>query len=409
MNEGHIRQAYPMIVVGAGPVGLTLALVLAQADIPVVVLEKGREPSPEWRASTIHPATLELLHPYGLIDELLARGLQAAKVQYRDRTTGLYAEFDYGMLADETSFPFRLQCPQSTFVQVVYNHLRNLPSASIRFETELINYTQNGDSVSVNVRTPYGEESLIGSMLLGADGARSTVRRTMGVDFSGYTLEERFLLVGTPQSFHHYIPDIAYVNYISDPDEFLFILRVPEAWRLLYPVAAGVTDEVALDPDRVQNTLQRALHTSDDFPIIEHMIYRVHQRVADWFWEGRVVLLGDAAHVNSPFGGLGLNSGVHDAVDLGIRLRRTIIEKTRMEDELRAYSNSRRAVALKYVRQISERNTNVVSEKDPVRRLTLQRELAAEANDPVRARQWLMRSSLLAALKDQGIGKPLVI
>ncbi|WP_067930072.1 FAD-dependent oxidoreductase [Alicyclobacillus kakegawensis] len=397
---------HPVVIVGAGPVGLTVAEILTSQGIPVTVLEKGSTPSKEWRASTFHAATLELLEPTGLSEALVSRGLKAETVQYRDRVRGLFAEFDCSLIRDETRYPFRLQCPQSTYVQVVYERLQQRPSADIRFNAEVVDFTQDGDGVTVQVDTPSGREEIRASFLLGADGARSSVRKRLGFAFSGYTLEQRFLLIGTPVSFNQYLPEIAYVNYISDPDQFLFILRVPEAWRLLYPVPPEVSDEAALAEEPIQASMQQALGTEDRFPIVERMIYRVHQRVSERFYDGRVILLGDAAHVNSPLGGLGLNSGIHDAVDLGRRFLRIAEYRDfdRIVEELETYSEVRRQVALAYVRQISERNTNVLTEKDPVRRLQLQQEMAAEAADPVRARQWLLRSTLLQAVREQGIG-----
>ncbi|MCL6593804.1 MAG: FAD-dependent monooxygenase [Alicyclobacillus sp.] len=397
----------PVVVVGAGPVGMTAAVILSLQDIPVVLLEKSDLPNREWRASTFHAATLELIESTGLTGELMRRGLIADKIQYRDRERGLFAEFDCSLIANDTKYPFRLQCPQSTYVQVLYERLQQLNNVQMHFHAEVVGFDQDAQGVTVHYQTPNGVHSVRASFLLGADGARSTIRKTLGFEFAGYTLEERFLLVGTPVPFDRFIPDLAFVNYISDPEEFLFILRVPEAWRFLYPIPPEVPNEVALDDDRIQLTMRRALHTDEYFPIIERMIYRVHQRVSERFYQGRVVLLGDAAHVNSPLGGLGLNSGIHDAVDLSRRLLRIFgQEGTDIEAELATYSEKRRTVALAYVRQITERNTNVMTEKDPVKRLQLQRELAEEARDPVRARQWLLRSSLLSSVRDQGIGEP---
>lgn len=397
----------PVVVVGAGPVGLTAAVLLGLKDVPVIVLEKSDLPSREWRASTFHAATLELIESTGLTGELMRRGLIADKIQYRDRDTGLFAEFDFSLIKDDTKYPFRLQCPQSTYVQVLYERLRELPNVTMRFHAELTGFEQDKNGVTVRYQTSNGEETVRAAFLLGADGAHSTVRKQLGFAFEGYTLEERFLLVGTPVPLNRFIPDLAYVNYISHPEEFLFILRVPEAWRFLYPVPPHIPNEVALGESRIQQTMQRAFHTDEVFPIIERMIYKIHQRVATHFHQGRVILLGDAAHVNSPLGGLGLNSGIHDAVDLSIRLLRILGgEGVDQEAELSTYAERRRTVALAYVRQITERNTNLMTERDPVKRLKLQQEMAEEASDPVRAREWLLRSSLISSVREQGIGEP---
>lgn len=394
----------PIVIAGAGPVGMTVADILSLKGIPVVVLEKGSTPSREWRASTFHAGTMELLEPFGVADELMKRGLPADKVQYRDRKTGLYAEFDFSLLKDETKYPFRLQCSQATYVEILAQRLSTRPHAKLLFDSEVVDFEQDESGVNVTVQTPSGSYQIRTPYLLGADGGRSTVRKKLGVGFDGYTLEERWLLVGTPIPFDRYIPDLAFVNYISDPEEFLFILRVPEAWRFLYPISPETSDEVALNPENIQKTLQKALHTTDTFPIVENTIYKIHQRVADSFYDGRVILLGDAAHINSPMGGLGLNSGIHDAIDLSIRLLR-IGEGAESGPEFATYNEVRRRVALEYVRKISEKNTNVVKEKDPAHRLQLQKEMAELAADPERAKKWLLASAMIASAREEGIGE----
>jgi 2-polyprenyl-6-methoxyphenol hydroxylase-like FAD-dependent oxidoreductase len=397
---------HSIIIVGAGPVGLTAAEILTQKGISVTVLEQSATPSKEWRASTFHAGTLELLEPTGLADEMLKLGIVEDKVQYRDRTTGIFATFDFSLIKEETKYPFRLQLPQSTYVKVLNERLKKSPLAEVRYSAEVIDLLQDDQGITVTAQTPNGIETFNGSYLLGADGAKSTIRKLLGLSFDGYTLEQRFLLVGTPVAFDKYLPDISKVNYISDPEQFLFILKVPEAWRLLYPVPPSIPDEVALDDENIQRPLQGALNTTDRFPIVERMIYRVHQRVAEKFYNGRAILLGDAAHINSPMGGLGLNNGIHDAVDLSKRLIRILEGNTDVQAELDKYSDVRRKVAIDYVKQITERNTNVLTEKDPVRRVQLQQEYAAQANDPVAARAWILRSTMIASVREQGIGEP---
>lgn len=396
----------PIVIVGAGPVGLTAAELLALRDIPVIVLEQHATPNREWRASTFHAATLELLEGTGLSEELMSRGLIADRIQYRDRRTGVFAEFDTRLLQHDTNYPFRLQCPQSTYTRVLAERLSKRSCADLRFNSTLIGLEQDSTGVTATVKTADDQYTLHTPFVLGADGARSVVRKQIGAAFEGMTFEERIILVGTPTPFDQFLPDITYVNYISDPKEFLFILRVPEAWRLLYAVPAGLSDEEAMSDQRIQGMLQRVLHTDHYFPIIERMIYHFHQRVAERFYDGRIVLLGDAAHVNSPFGGLGLNSGIHDAVDLSIRLIRILTGTgtANVEAELQTYARRRRQVAIEYVQKMSGRNTRLIAEQDPQQRLLLQQEMAYEANDPERARQWLLRSSLLTSVREQGIG-----
>jgi 3-(3-hydroxy-phenyl)propionate hydroxylase len=394
----------PIIISGAGPVGLTAATILSQNGVPVIVYEKGEGPSKEWRASTFHASTLELLEETGLTDELLKRGIIADKVQYRDRQNGLFAEFDFSLIKDETKYPFRLQCPQSTYVQVAYEKLQKSSNVEVYFNSEIIDIVQDEDGVNVTVEQPDGIHKVRTPFLLGADGARSTVRKESGMRFEGYTLEEKFLLVGTSQSFTQFISDIEYVNYISDPDQFLFMLHVPGAWRLLYPVPSNVDDHTALDSNKIQKQLQTVFNTDIHFPIIETALYRVHQRIADTMHKNRIVLLGDAGHINSPMGGLGLNSGVHDAVDLSQRLIKILNNKNSIDynKEFKVYSDLRRDIANKYIKKITEKNTRILKEKDPTFRLEMQKNMAEEAKDKDRARKWLLDSSLITSIREQG-------
>ncbi|GAA4714238.1 FAD-dependent oxidoreductase [Brevibacillus fulvus] len=395
----------PIVIAGAGPVGMTVADILSAKGVSVIVLEKDSQPSKEWRASTFHAGTLELLEPAGLADELMRRGLVAEKVQYLDRKDGLYAEFDFRLLKEETKYPFRLQVSQATYVEVIFERLKQRANADVRFQAELIDFQQDSQGVTVTIETPEGREQLRTPYLIGTDGGRSTVRKKLGVTFDGYTHEERWMLNATPVDFHQYNPNLAYVNYISDPEQFLFILRVPEAWRFLYPIPPEMSDQVARDSSNIEQTMQEVFRTTDRFPIIENTIYKIHQRVAGQFYQGRVVLVGDAAHLNSPMGGLGLNSGIHDAVDLGIRLLR-LLDGADREAELSTYNELRRRVAVDYVKEISEKNTQVVKEKDPEYRKQLQKEMAELANDPVRAIKWMLRSAMISSVREQGIGKP---
>ncbi|GHH86219.1 pentachlorophenol monooxygenase [Streptomyces sulfonofaciens] len=396
----------PVIVVGAGPVGMTAAAVLAQAGIPTAVVESAPEPQPDWRASTFHAATLELLKDIGITEQMHAEGLVVPRYQFRDRREGLVAEFDLGLLRDETPFPYRLQLNQQRLVRFLHDRLLADPLVRLRFGTRLIDLSTDADGVEATVETPEGTERLRGAYVIGADGARSTVRRQLGIPFEGFTYPERFLIVSTPVDMSAQVPGIAEVNYISDPEQWLFILRTPEAWRVLWPVPSGVGDEEATAPEGMQRQLQSVAPLAGGYPIIDHQIYHVHQRVAATFRSGRALLIGDAAHVNSPVGGVGLNSGIHDAMDLTRRLVRILTEGADADAELDGFARCRRRIALEYVQADTQRNTDRLRETDEETRLTNQRELRALAADPDRARAWLRRVSLLESVQRFGIGTP---
>lgn len=398
----------PVVVVGAGPVGMTAAAALARRNVPVVVVEAAPRPSPDWRASTFHAATLELLEEIDITRRMHDEGLVVPRYQYRDRTEGLVAEFDLGLLAGETRYPYRLQLNQQRLVRFLYDRLRQDENADLRFGSRFVAAEQTADGVEVGIATPDGHRTIRASHLIGADGPRSAVRRWLGTSFEGHTYPERFLIVSTPVDMRARIPGIAEVNYVADPEEWLFILHTPESWRVLWPVPADVPVEEATRPEAMQARLQGVAPLAGGYPIVDHQIYNVHQRVAGAFRRGNAFLIGDAAHINSPVGGVGLNSGIHDAMDLTrrlVRIRAGAAEAD-ADAELDAFAECRRRVALEYVRADTERNTQRMRERDETLRRADQAELRSIAADPARARSWLRRVSLLESVRRFGIGVP---
>lgn len=396
----------PVLVVGAGPVGMTAAAALAAAGIPTVIIEATEQPQPDWRASTFHAATMELLDEIDITERMLAEGLVVPRYQFRDRHDGLIAEFDLGLLADETRFPFRLQLNQQRLVRFLYERLLDDDRVRLAFGSRLTAADNTGDGVEVTLETAQGTQRMRGSFLIAADGASSTVRKHLGVSFEGHTYPERFLIVSTPVDMREQVPGIAEVNYVADPVQWLFILHTPEAWRVLWPVPADMTVEQATSTEEMQRVLQSVAPYPGGYPIIDHQIYPVHQRVAETFRHGRIMLVGDAAHLNSPIGGVGLNSGIHDAMDLTRRLVRIVREGADEDAELDTFALYRRRIAQEYVQADTERNTERLRETDPEVRRTNRRELATLAADPDRARAWLRRVSLLESVRRFGIGVP---
>lgn len=409
MRDGRDR----VIVVGAGPVGLTAAAVLVSRHVPVTVLEAAPVPQTDWRASTFHAATLELLSDIDITGEMHAHGLTVPRYQYRDRGEGVVAEFDFGLLADVTRFPYRLQLNQQRLVAMLYERLARNPLVEMRFGHRVVDVEQDGEGVTARVAhdrdgAATGAASVRGDFLLGADGASSIVRKQLDVAFDGMTYPQRFLIVSVEEDMRRdCVADLADVSYVSDPEEFLFILRTPDSWRLLFPVPSDEPVEVALSDERMQQRLAGFHPLGRPYGILDRQIYPVHQRVAQTFRVGRMLLLGDAAHINSPLGGMGLNSGIHDAMDAGRRLARIAENGTSgVEAELETYADRRRTVALDYVRADTHRNTTMMQERDPRVRRANHAELAAIVADPARHREWLMRASMLAPVAHQGIGEP---
>jgi 3-(3-hydroxy-phenyl)propionate hydroxylase len=405
-SVGSDIAGLPVLVVGGGPVGMTAAASLDQQGIPVVIVEAEPETPTDWRASTFHPPTLQLLAELGIAEQLHAEGLTVPKYQFRDRQEGLIAEFDFGVLADDTAFPHRLQLNQQHLVRMWSDRLVDAPGVQVRYGCRALEVANTADGVTVTVQTDAGTEEIAGSFLIGADGANSTVRQCLGIDFAGFTYPMRFQIVSTSVDIRSLLPDIADVNYVADPDEWVFILRTPESWRVVYPVPADSAVDDNTDMDFIQAHLQGVAEYAPGYPVTDFQTYNVHQRVASSFRQGRIVLAGDAAHINSPLGGVGLNSGIHDAVDVTRRIGRVWRGEGTVDDELDTFAYVRRRVAVEYVQADTSRNTERLSERDASVRRARNTEMREIAADPEKAHAWCMRASLLESVRQFGIGLP---
>jgi 3-(3-hydroxy-phenyl)propionate hydroxylase len=386
-----------IVVVGAGPVGLTAALALGRRGIATVLLAAEPELVMELRGSTFHPPTLDLLDEFAVVPRMLEVGLKAPTWQFRDRETGPVATFDLSLLAHDTNHPYRVQCEQWELMRFLEEMLRALPGADIRFGHEVTAVRQNDDDVTVTAKTASGPVEIAGRYVIAADGARSAVRRSLGVEFEGFTYPELFLIASTDFRFERALTDIAHVNYIADPLEWLVLLRVPDLWRVLVPASDKGNREALLSDDSLQGVLQRVIARAEPYRIAHRSIYQVHQRVAKNFRHGRVMLAGDAAHINNPLGGMGMNGGIQDAFNLADKFKD--IWAGADDRLLDRYDRQRRAVAVEAVQQQTHRNQQLISERNPeVRRKALDtmRRLAA---DKRQAREYLLGSSMIASMR----------
>ncbi len=399
------RPSDRVIVIGAGPVGLCLSLALAQQGIPVCLIEalgdhNFLEQVP--RAGTNHPATLELFERIGLYDKLEPRGIIAPLFHYWDRhESKLVAEFDHAHLKDDTRFPYVLQCERIKIVEEALKLVKAHPGIELRLSTEFTAFSQTADGVTVQVTNPAGEsEAIAGSYLVSAEGARSIVRKDLDIEFEGFTYPDRTLNIEVAYDFrqHGYTER----NYISDPDEWSNLFHwkgPPDRWRVHFPTAPDADETALTQPDALQARLQRFLPIGKGFDIVGSNLYVVHQRVAKKFRAGRAILAGDSAHVNSPIGAMGMNSGIHDAFNLAEKLV-SILRGEADADILDRYERQRRHVALQHTQAQTMRNKRLLTEKDPAVRRKNHDELRRTAEDPKLARAFLLRSSLIESLRE---------
>jgi 3-(3-hydroxy-phenyl)propionate hydroxylase len=381
-----------VLVAGAGPVGLVAALRLARAGIEVLLVEAEPELVEELRGSTFHPPTLDMLEEFDVVPTMIDEGLITPAWQVRMHETGERAEFDLSLLAGHTGHPYRLQCEQWKLSRLLLERLRRL--ADVRFGSRLVGLVQTGSEV---VATLESGEQLRAAYLIGADGARSTVRKSVGLDFKGETFPETTLLATTDFEFRDHLEGLSGVNYCWAREGTFSLLRLPGEWRVsLYPDDGQSVDE-ALSEAAIEEKLQRIVRRPGRYNVLQKRPYRIHQRVVDRYRVGRVVLAGDSAHVNSPSGGMGMNGGIHDAMNLAGKLA----EVMRGADDglLDLYERQRRPIALEHVIAQSGRNRARMQERDPEKRRAMLRELQAIAADRGRALAHLLRTSMIDGLR----------
>jgi len=377
-------------VVGAGPVGTVAALACARFGHKVTLLESQEKVSDAPRASTTQPPTLEILAELGLIDEYIAKGLVARTFQFWDRgTLKLVAEFDFDRLRDETPYPYVMQTEQHKLALMGIERLRAM-GATVRMSTRVTGLAQ--DERGVTVETEQGP--LSADYVIGCDGGRSTVRKSLGIEFEGFTWPERFLVITTPFDFAAAL-GCCYRNYMADPDEWTNLFKVAGddlkgRWRAVYNTRQDESDEEALSDASVRARLGRIYVPEAKRDYFHLNLYNVHQRVAKQFRRGRVFLCGDAAHVNNPIGGLGLNSGIHEAWHLAKLLN---------GGDLDDYERVRRPLNIEYVQEQTIANKKRLEEREPAARQKRFDELKRMADDAGKHKAFLMRASLLETWK----------
>jgi 3-(3-hydroxy-phenyl)propionate hydroxylase len=400
-----VRQSDRIIVIGAGPVGLCLALALAQENIQVCLIEALGEDNfldQVPRAGTNHPATLEMFDRIGLYRRIEPRGIIAPVFHYWDRAEqALIAAFDHIHLKDDTRFPYVLQCERIKIVEEALKMAKAHPNIDLRLAATFIAFEQNADAVIAHVTNPAGEsEPIAGRYIVSGEGARSIIRKELGIGFEGFTYPDRTLNIEVAYDFRRH--GYAERNYISDPVEWSNLFHwkgPPDRWRVHFPTRPEEDEAAMQQPQALQARLQGFLHKTGDYEICGSNLYTVHQRVAKKFRRGRAILAGDAAHVNSPIGAMGMNSGVHDAFNLADKLVR-ILRGEAEESELDRYERQRRHVAIKHTQAQTIRNKRLLAEQDPSVRKRNNEELRRTAEDPKLAREFLLRSSLIASLRE---------
>ena len=400
-----------VLIAGGGPVGMITALRLVQMDIPVVVFDALAETPTTHRAATTHSSTLDLLDTVGLADTVIERGLIARYFQYRYRKTNeAFAEFDFGRLEGETNHPYAVQLEQHKTVDIALEAARKFPHFQFHREHEVTEVVNGDDHVEITVQTPDGEkQSWRGRYLIGCDGGRSIVRKSQGIGYPGFTWEERFIIVASYFDYEE-ADNYRYRNYLADPDMWCSVFKIPGPespdnkkgmWRNLFPVMTNEPDDSVTSEEHIRGLIDACFPFAKGLEIVHRNLYTVHQRVAESFHKGRVMLAGDAGHINNPLGGMGMNSGIADGLNLAEKVGQAWRDEVTDDQALFAqYDRQRRPLAQKYVQAQSIQNKETLQAKDPAKAKARFEDLRKTTEDPVRHKAFLMNASLINMVRE---------
>jgi 3-(3-hydroxy-phenyl)propionate hydroxylase len=392
-------QRVSAIVAGAGPAGSVAAWRLAQQGIDVLLLESLPATPEDMRASTMHPPTLDMLEELGLLDPLEAQGLRAPVYQYRNRETGEVISLDMSELGDVLRHPYRLQCEQFKLTRLIAAKLAAHPHGRILFDRKIVGYDQDAGGVTVTVSIGENTETYRADYLIGADGANSAIRKRMGVTFDGFTYPEKFLTLSTAFPIENHIDQLAYVAYMADSTEWCVLLRVPDFWRVLVPASEAEDDARVTSDEKKTEVFNRLVGDGTQVVTGHRTVYRVHQRVANTYRQERVLLIGDAAHLNNPLGGFGMNSGIHDAWNLTGRLTKILTKGADANAELDLYVRQRRTVMREFVQAQTIRNKAALEAGTAASQAALQAVLKDVVADPAKRRAYMLNQGMVTSLE----------
>ncbi|OKI02145.1 hypothetical protein A6A06_13770 [Streptomyces sp. CB02923] len=381
---------------GAGPVGLTTALGLAVAGVSVTVLERAPGLAESARALVHQCHTLEGFARLQVLDAIVRDGTPLRGRDFVVHRTGERIRHPMPDVRTAAAPAHNLILRQDALSRILYEQLLRLPGAEVRFGCAVDGVRQDGGRVRVDYThgdctQRRGRGRVEARWAVGADGARSAVRKYLGVGFEGFTWPERFVATDIRYDFaaHGY----ADANFLIDPDDGAIIVRIDSGnlWRVAWTEDASLPEETL--PQRLPDRLARILPGPQPYEVVALAPYRAHQRTAERFRAGRVLLAGDAAHVTNPTGGMGLTAGLHDAFPLGEALA-AVLRGQCGEDVLDRYAHlSREAFRTRFSPIATGMKRLVFDSRDPAR--------LAEALVPLRrqAADEELRRSRIAALR----------
>lgn len=300
-----------VVIVGAGPVGMICALGLARAGVDVTVLERNAGIVPEPRAMTYHWTVHEGMKRLGLLDDMIEEGFKLHEMCYRIFRTGEVIRLNIAAMQGYTEHPYAVVLGQDQLEHIVLKHLEQYRNVRIVWNTRVVGLEQDPDGVTVVAESKGAQAGYRADWVIGADGGRSLVRKAIGVDFPGMTWPQRFVATNVLYDFEAHGWDAC--NYLVDPEFGAVIAKVTRSgiWRVTFSESAELPLEGV--EDRIKAYYERVFPGREPYELLLYSAYNMHQRVAERFRVGRVLLAGDAAHVTNPTNGFGLVSGMLDS------------------------------------------------------------------------------------------------
>ena len=358
-----VRHA--VVIVGGGPTGLALAIDLALRGVATVVVDRKAEIGEGSRAICFSKRTLEILDRLGVGDQAVAKGVtwQLGRVFGGDRQL-----YSFNLLPETGhKMPAFINLQQYYLESFLYDRAASLDSVDLRYQHEVTGLTQTADGVSIDLATPEGPYTLQADWVIACDGAKSTVRRLLGLDFEGQVFQDRFLIADVVMRADYPTERWFWFDPPFNKDQSALLHRQPDdVWRIDLQLGWDADPEVEVQPDRVRARLQ-AMLGDRQFDLEWVSVYTFQCRRLRRFVHDRVIFAGDSAHQVSPFGARGFNSGVQDTDNLAWKLA-AILDGSGPAALLDSYAAEREAAADENILN-STRSTDFITPKSPVSRL----------------------------------------
>jgi 3-(3-hydroxy-phenyl)propionate hydroxylase len=308
----------PVLIVGAGPTGMTAALDLAHHGIPSILVDEDHELSGGSRAIAYHHSTLGIWEKLGAAEPMIKKGIAWSTRHTYFREKELYTQ--RFPAPRDGLLPRFLNLQQYYVEQFLLERIERIPAIELRWDQRVTGLQQDANGVTIEAETPAGKVQLHGRYALACDGARSTLRKLLGLDFPGTTFDDHFLIADIRADLGYAPEPRFYFDHPTNPGQTVLIHPQPDGiWRIDWQVGAGVDIDEERSPERMDARI-RALIGDIEYEIAWLSDYRFHERLLERFRHGNIFFAGDAAHLVAPFGARGMNSAILDAENLAWKL-----------------------------------------------------------------------------------------